>query len=72
MEAGARNFEGVLIMAVLTNHEFLSLVEKMREAQKNYFQHRSTHYLELSKALEKQVDAHIKEISDPQLSLFKR
>ncbi len=50
--------------------EFIKLVKDMRQAQKNYFKSRTTHYLELSKALEAKVDAHIKDVENVQLPIF--
>lgn len=44
--------------------EFIGLVARLREAQKRYFKHRSSADLEYSKALEKQVDAAIREHAD--------
>jgi len=41
---------------VKTIGEFVSLVEKMREAQRQYFRSRGISDLNASKALEKQVD----------------
>jgi predicted RNA-binding Zn ribbon-like protein len=40
----------------MTVSEFVSLVEKMREAQKRYFRTRASYNLNDSKKLEKQVD----------------
>lgn len=39
--------------------EFFDLVAQMRKAQKDYFKTRSAAYLEMSKGLERQVDAEI-------------
>ena len=39
----------------------------MRNAQKSYFRNRSTEALNLSKSLERQVDAAIKEFETPTL-----
>lgn len=44
--------------------QFFRLVESMRKAQKNYFQMRSTQYLNESKQLERQVDAEIKRVNN--------
>lgn len=46
-------------------------VEKMREAQRQYFKTRSSDWLEKSKALERDVDRMIAEENDPQADLFK-
>jgi len=52
-------------------NEFLALVAEMRAAQKAYFAgDRSSAALLRSKALERQVDAAIKESRDPTPSLF--
>lgn len=44
--------------------EFFSLVEKMREAQKEYFRCRSSSELSKSKRLEKEVDDEIKRVNE--------
>jgi hypothetical protein len=44
--------------------EFIELVEQMRTAQKNYFRTRSKTILEQSKALERQVDAVIAQLTE--------
>ena len=44
--------------------QFFRLVESMRKAQKNYFQMRSTQYLNESKQLERQVDAEIERVNN--------
>ena len=44
--------------------QFFRLVESMRKAQKNYFQMRSTKYLNESKQLERQVDAEIERVNN--------
>lgn len=49
--------------------EFVKLVKEMREAQKLYFRTRTGSALELSKRLEKEVDAKIEEFDSPQLKL---
>ena len=51
--------------------EFVELVKKMREMQKEYFRTRSLNVLNQSKALERQVDNAIKTITgtDNQLKL---
>ena len=57
-------------MSVRLN-EFLALIAEMRSAQKAYFVgDRSSAALSRSKALERQVDAAIKESRDPTPSLF--
>lgn len=50
--------------------EFARLVEKMRHAQKRYFQTRSTFDLETSKSLERQVDRAVAEVLDDRPTLF--
>lgn len=40
----------------MTERQFYNLVERMRNAQKEYFRTRAIYYLNLSKDLEKQVD----------------
>lgn len=50
--------------------ELASIVAEMREAQKEYFRTRSTGALDRSKALEKKVDARVREILTPQRKLF--
>lgn len=49
---------------------FVTIVEEMREAQKNYFQTRDPNVLSEAKLLEKKVDRHIHHIKS-QTSLFK-
>ena len=44
----------------MTVGEFAELVEKMREAQKEYFKKRTSETLRISKQFEKQVDEHLK------------
>ena len=44
----------------MTVGEFAELVEKMREAQKEYFRKRTSETLQISKQLEKQVDEQLK------------
>lgn len=41
---------------------FFEKVKRMREAQKKYFQHRSTAYLNESKKLEREIDDEIKRV----------
>lgn len=43
----------------MDSKEFFFLVKRMREAQQNYFKHRTSIDLSLSKKLEKQVDDEI-------------
>lgn len=56
--------------------EFFEKVEKMREAQKNYFKTRSSMDLQLSKKLEREIDNEIARVNqiinkpNPQISLF--
>ncbi len=60
----------------MTPKEFFEKVEKMREAQKNYFKTRSSMALQLSKRLEKEIDEEIVRVNkvinkpNPQNSLF--
>lgn len=60
----------------MTPKEFFEKVEKMREAQKNYFKTRSSMALQLSKRLEKEIDEEIARANkvinkpNPQSSLF--
>lgn len=49
---------------------FVSLVQQMRDCQRNYFRTRSSVYLEKSKELERKVDAMIREFNDPQGRFF--
>lgn len=44
----------------MTVGEFAELVEKMREAQKEYFKKRTSETLQISKRYEKQVDEQLK------------
>ena len=44
----------------MTVGEFAELVEKMREAQKEYFRKRTREMLRISKQYEKQVDEQLK------------
>ncbi len=44
--------------------QFFETVEKMREAQKNYFRSRSQLYLKESKQYEKEIDNEIKRVND--------
>lgn len=50
----------------MTHEEFVALVKSMRDAQKTYFKTRRFSDMELSKNLERQVDAAIKEIRHPE------
>ena len=43
--------------------QFFETVEKMREAQKNYFRSRSQLYLKESKHYEKEIDNEIKRVN---------
>lgn len=43
--------------------QFFETVEKMREAQKNYFRTRSQLYLKESKQYEKEIDNEIKRVN---------
>ena len=45
----------------MTTGEFADIVQKMREAQKQYFKTNSSEWLDKSKALEKQVDTILEE-----------
>lgn len=47
----------------MTPKEFFNKVEKMRDAQREYFKTRSSHYLTTSKRLEKEVDAEIERVN---------
>jgi hypothetical protein len=47
----------------MTHHQFTELVREMRFNQRQYFKHRTQGFLEKSKALEKQVDQHLAEIT---------
>ena len=46
---------------IKTVGEFVALISKMREAQRQYFRTRSGHDLNVSKDLEKKVDDEIKQ-----------
>lgn len=46
---------------VMTTGEFADIVQKMREAQKQYFKTHSSEWLDKSKVLEKQVDTILEE-----------
>jgi hypothetical protein len=48
----------------MTVGEFAELVEKMREAQKEYFKKRTRETLRISKQYEKQVDEQLKARSE--------
>lgn len=50
--------------------EFLVLVEKMRQSQKDYFKHRKMEDLDKSRQLERSVDKFITELNDNQTKLF--
>lgn len=43
---------------------FFQLVEQMRKAQRNYFDSRSSFWLQQSKLLEKEVDAEIDRVNN--------
>ncbi len=47
--------------------DFADLVQRMRQAQQQYFRYRTKAWLELSKRLEKEVDDAIRDIFQPQL-----
>lgn len=49
--------------------EFVSLVEKMRKAQKDYFKGRDRTDLDKSRQLERSVDKFITELSDNQVKM---
>jgi hypothetical protein len=48
----------------MTQSEFIELVAQMRTAQKTYFKTRSKTILEQSKALERQVDAAVVQLTE--------
>lgn len=50
--------------------DFVRLVAKMRKAQREYFRTRDPAVLEESKALEREVDAAVKELADDRPRLF--
>lgn len=50
--------------------EFIELVREMRNAQKEYFKTRSKDVLNLSKELERKVDAELQSINNTQQILF--
>lgn len=54
----------------MNTQEFYALVQDMRNAQKEYFRTRSKDVLNLSKELERKVDAELQSINDKQTSLF--
>lgn len=54
----------------MTQTDFITLVKRMRDAQKGYFRTRTTDALEKSKALEKMVDWNIKEMENNQIKMF--
>lgn len=49
------------------DQEFIDLVARMRQAQKDYFRYRQPSTLQLSKALERQVDSVIEQHQNPDL-----
>ena len=51
----------------MTDAEFIKLVADMRQAQRTYFRDRSPAALDLSKKLERQVDAAITEAKESSL-----
>lgn len=52
---------------MLSEREFIDLVSRMRELQREYFRTRDRSTLVRSKDLERQVDAHIKAVTQPAL-----
>lgn len=54
----------------MTVQELAELVEKMRNAQREFFRTRSASALQVSKRLEKQVDNACQAILTPQRTLF--
>ena len=54
----------------MTNSEFISLVERMRTAQKAYFRRRTPEALQTSKELEREVDRVIEEGKNKTGKLF--
>ena len=55
---------------LMDQHEieaFIDLVERMRQAQKDYFAYRERETLQLSKQLERQVDKTIESLKKPRL-----
>jgi hypothetical protein len=55
----------------MTEFEFYALVERMRQAQKDYFNERHANALETAKGLERAVDSAIKEYKlAPTMNLF--
>ena len=51
---------------MITQEDFIDLVRKMRKCQKDYFKTYDYGVLIESKALEKQVDAALKELETPE------
>lgn len=57
----------------MTEFEFYALVEKMRQAQKDFFGERHANALETAKRLEREVDTAIKEYKlAPTMNLFEK
>ncbi len=54
----------------MTLEDLAKLVKRMRAVQKRYFRERSAQLLNMSKQLEKAVDAAVKEVLDDQEELF--
>lgn len=54
----------------MTQTDFISLVKRMREAQKLYFRTRTTEALEPAKTLERMVDGAIREFENKQIKMF--
>lgn len=52
------------------NNDFITLVARMRSAQKRYFKERSTDALNESKTLERQVDSEIQQRQSTQGTLL--
>lgn len=52
-------------------NEFINLVKELRKSQKKYFRTRNYNDLNIAKQLEKDVDAMIIELENPQQNLFK-
>ena len=50
--------------------DFVKLVARMRQAQRDYFRSRDPAVLEESKALEREVDKAVKELADDRPRLF--
>ena len=49
-------------------NDFEKLVLEMRNAQKEYFKHRGTIALQTSKKLEREVDQHLSNITNPKMN----